>query len=169
MARELIAGFFEDETALLEAARAARARGLAIHDAYTPFAVHGLDEAMGLPRPILAKACFAFGLSGMLGAFGFQLWTAARDWTINVGGKTFTSIPALIPVTFEMTILAAAVGTFALFLLTARLWPGRASLPVDPSVTSDRFVLALEGRSDDARAMLDESGAIEIREIEAPR
>lgn len=169
MARELIAGFFEDEIALLEAARAARAGGLAIHDAYTPFAVHGLDEAMGLPRPILAKACFAFGLSGMLGAFGFQVWTAARDWTINVGGKTFTSIPALIPVTFEMTILAAAVGTFALFLLGSRLWPGRAAASIDPAVTSDRFVLALEDTGEAARAMLRDCGAIEIREIEAPR
>ena len=105
----------------------------------------------------------------MLGAFGFQVWTGARDWAINVGGKTFTSIPALIPVTFEVTILAAAVGTFALFLLGARLWTGRTAASIDPAVTSDRFVLALEGRGEAARALLRDSGAIEIRVIEAPR
>src|SRR5205823_1776972 len=69
-----LCGYFDDEAALLAAARAARAAGVAVADAYTPYAVHGLDEAMGLRRSRLPWVCFLAGLCGGALALSFELW-----------------------------------------------------------------------------------------------
>jgi hypothetical protein len=151
---------FTDEGALLAAVRAARAAGVAIEDAYTPYAVHGLDEAMGLRRSRLTWVCFAAGALGASGALGFQLWTSTVDWALNVGGKPFASYPAFIPITFELTVLSAALVSAAAFLFRSRLFPGRAAQPL-PRVTDDRFALVVAD-GDEARALLRAAGASEL-------
>jgi Protein of unknown function (DUF3341) len=155
-----VIAYFGDEAALLRATRALRAAGIAIEDAYTPYAVHGLDEAMGLPRSRLTWVCFAAGVFGASCALGFQLWTSVVSWPLNVGGKPFASVPAFIPVTFEFTVLCAALVSVAAFFIRSRLYPGRAAAPL-PRVTDDRFALVLsEGAT--ARRLLGSSGASEI-------
>lgn len=133
---------FADEGSLLAAVRAVRAAGLAIEDAYTPYAVHGLDEAMGLRRSRLTWVCFLAGLTGGSCALAFQLWTSTESWALNVGGKPFASIPAFVPVTFELTVLSAALVSAGAFLLRSRLYPGRRSASL-PRVTDDRFALVV--------------------------
>lgn len=139
---------FTDETALLKATRAVHAAGIAIEDAFTPYAVHGLEEAMGLRRSRLTWVCFAAGAMGAIMAMSFEVWTSAVSWPLNVGGKPFASIPAFIPVTFELTVLCAALVSAGAFLARSRLFPGRRAQPV-PRVTDDRFALAV---ADGARA-----------------
>lgn len=151
---------FADEGSLLAAVHAARAAGVAIDDAYTPYAVHGLDEAMGLRRSRLTWVCFAAGLTGAACALGFQLWTSTASWPLNVGGKPFASVPAFIPVTFELTVLSAALTSAATFLLRSRLFPGRQSVPL-PGVTDDRFALVVAD-GETARALLRAAGAREL-------
>lgn len=151
---------FADEQALLHATTAARKAGLQIADAFTPYAVHGLEDAMGLRRSRLTWVCFAAGLTGAACAMGFQLWTSASSWALNVGGKPFASIPAFIPVTFELTVLSAALASALFFFLRSRLYPGRVA--VTPSrATDDRFVLVVDD-SAAARRVLGGAGALEL-------
>ncbi|MBI2193406.1 MAG: DUF3341 domain-containing protein [Planctomycetes bacterium] len=167
---KLLVGVFEQETGLLAAARAAREQNLPVYDAYTPYAVHGLDAAMGLPRTRLPTVCFFCGLAGLAAALAFQLWTATSNWPMNVGGKPFHSLPALVPVSFETAVLLASLATVLAFFLRARLWPGRSPVSLANGVTDDRFVLALgPAVTFDPRAgeVLRQHGAVEIREIEA--
>lgn len=169
MARKVTLGVFADEDGILAATARAHADGHAIYDTYTPYPVHGLDEAMGLRPTRLGIVCFALGLGGLLSALGFQLWSMGWDWPMIIGGKSYTAFPALIPVTFEFTVLCACVGTFLVFLWRAKLWPGKQAAVLDPGASDDRFVLALEAVENEttmATEFLNREGAFEIRDVE---
>lgn len=169
MSRKGITGTFRSEEDLIAACRKAREEGFVIRDAYTPFAVHGLDEAMGLRPSRLGVVCFILGLLGLSLALGFQLWTSAWDWPLNIGGKSVSALPALIPVTFELTILFAAVGTVIAIFIVARLLPGRQPALPAPGITDDRFVLVLEasdGGLPRARKLLEEHRGEDVTESE---
>jgi hypothetical protein len=154
MSRPLIAGVFEREEDLLQAAAAAREAGLDTVDAFTPYAVHGLGRAMGLAPSRLPWACFFLGLLGAVAMLAFQFWATAVSWPVNVGGKPWNSWPAFVPVTFEMMVLCAGVGTVAVFLWIAGLRPGRPAAWSDLRVTDDRFALVVrEGGAFDAAAV----------------
>lgn len=144
MKPKLIVGVFDTPQRLVDAVKAARAEGLHVHDAYTPFPLHGLDHAMNLPPSPLSKYCLRFGLTGLTLTLGFQYWVSLYDWPMNIGGKSFNASPALLPIAFELTVLFAGIGSVISFLSMRKLWPGKA-----PDLTSfggldDRFVLALK-------------------------
>jgi Alternative complex III, ActD subunit len=171
-ATRALVGYFDDEAALLEAVRAARAAGLTIHDAYTPYAVHGLDEAMGLKPSRLPWVCLGAALAGLAAAWALQYYVAVVSWPLNVGGKPFFSWPAFLPVAFELTVLCAGLGTVAALLARAGLFPG-ARRVAPPKVTDDRFALALcreneRFDADGARQLLARAGALETRTEEVP-
>ncbi len=169
MPTRLVVGLYADEDALLAATRAAREQGFAIRDAYTPFPVHGLDEAMGLRPTRLGIVCFLLGMTGVTLAFTFQSWTFVSDWPLNVGGKDFWAAPALLPVTFEVGVLFAALGTVLALFIRTRLFPGRRPAVPLPEVSDDRFALALEAPDAGAgplRALLQAHHPVEVREIE---
>ncbi len=137
-------GVFEREDDILAAVRAARARGLKIVDVHGPYAIHGIDDAIGLSPSRIPWVVFALGLLGAGAKVWFEYWTTATDWPINVGGKPWNSLPAFVPVTFEVMVLFAALAAVVAFLIVCRLWPGkRHKLPV-PGVTDDRFAIVLE-------------------------
>lgn len=167
MSSGLLVAYFEDENGLLRAAREARAAGLKIHDAYTPYAVHGLDAAMGQRGSRLPWVTLLCGLTGMLLAFWFQRWTSAVSWPINVGGKPAHSFPAFIPVAFEFTVLLAALGTVAALFIRVGLRPRFGMPRVLPRVTNDRFALALCTDGEDfssaaATELCRQAGACEV-------
>jgi hypothetical protein len=157
-----LVGYFDDERRLVEATAAARAAGLEVSDAFIPYAVHGLDEAMGQRRSRLPWVCFLAGLTGGALALSFELWTSVASWPLNVGGKPFASIPAFIPVTFELTVLSAALASAGAFLFRSRLFPGRAAAPL-PRVTDDRFALVLAQDGARAREVLRAAGAVDVQ------
>jgi molybdopterin-containing oxidoreductase family membrane subunit len=134
---------FDREDDLLQATAAARKEGLNIVDAFAPHAVHGLDRAMGLRSSRLPWVCFVLGLLGAASILLFQYWTTAISWPLNVGGKPWNSLPAFIPVTFEVMVLCAGVGTVVAFIWSSGLRPGRRSALSDLRVTNDRFALAI--------------------------
>ncbi len=138
---------FGREADILGATAAARAHGLEVVDVYTPYAVHGLDKAMGLKQSKLTWACFAFALFGGLVALTFQYWTSAIDWRLNVGGKPFNSLPAFAPVFFELMVLFGGLGVVFTFFVVARLYPGKRGRAIVPGVTNDRFALVCEDRT----------------------
>ena len=144
MSRRTLLSFFDSEDDILGATRAVRRAGLKVLDAYTPYAVHGLDRAMGLTASKLPWISFVLGLSGAAFKVWFEFWTSASSWPINVGGKPWNSLPAFVPVTFEVMVLFAGVSTVFAFFFVCRLRPGKKAAIVDPAVTDDCFVLVIE-------------------------
>ncbi len=144
MAYRGILGVYARQEDVLAATTAARESGLKILDVYTPYAVHGLDEAMGLPPSRLPWVCFVLGLAGAGLKLWFEFWASAVSWPINVGGKPWNSLPAFVPITFEVMVLFAGISTVIAFIWVVGLRPWRRASLVHPAVTDDRFVLLLE-------------------------
>ena len=143
MPTELLAGVFATEEEIVAAADAARRQGLSIHDAYVPYPVHGLDHAMGLAPSALGATCFRFAMVGLSVALGFEYWASLISWPMNIGGKSFSASPALLPIAFELTVLFAALGTVATFFHIRRLSPLKKPTLAHLGGLDDRFVLAL--------------------------
>jgi hypothetical protein len=164
-----LVGIFNNPDPLREAAIALRDRKVKKWDAFTPFPVHGLDEAMGLKRSFLPWVTFAGGLFGASFGLLFQIWAAAVDWKLNVGGKPPVSLPAFIPITFECTILFAGLATAAAMIIACRL-PNATPLILDSSLTNDRmalFVAASDPVYDEKEfiQVMKKAGAHEVRVI----
>lgn len=148
MSTRLFVASFEREEDILSITTDVRRRGYVIRDVFTPYAVHGLDAAMGLKPSRLPIVCLGFGLLGAVAKLGFQIWTSAVSWPVNIGGKPLASVLAFVPVTFEITVLFAGLGTVGAFFLISRLWPSKTPAVLHHRATDDRFVLVLE--QDDA-------------------
>ncbi len=144
MSKRYLISAFETETDILSATRLARESGYKIIDVYTPYAVHGLDEAQGLKPSKLPWITFALGISGAIAKLWYQIWTSATSWPVNVGGKPFKSVPAFVPVTFEMMVLFGGVGTVLAFFFVSRLFPGKKTKVRLERATDNRFYLVLE-------------------------
>lgn len=144
MSKRYFVAVFEDEEHVKQAVRAAREHRYAVEDVHAPYAVHGLDEAMGLRPSRLSWACLAFAIFGASIGIWLQIWTSATDWPINVGGKPFNSMPAFVPVTFELAVLFAGLGSVATLFVRSRLFPGKTPTLPDPRVTDDQFALVIE-------------------------
>ncbi len=167
--RRFLLAVFESEADILAATEEMRLRGLRIADVYTPYAVHGLDKAMDLRPSRLPWVCFALGLAGATFKVWFEFWTSAADWPINVGGKPWNSLPAFVPVTFEVMVLFAALSTVAAFLLGRKLLPGKRAKLASPGVTDNEFTLVIEQtnapfRLDEVSAQLRSMGAAFVEE-----
>ena len=135
---------FSDPDALLSAVKALRAQGVRVVDTYSPFPVHGMDDALEWGHSKISYACGAFAALGLLSAAALQYWTSVIDYPLNVGGKPLNSIPAFIPVAFELTVLFAGLGTVATLFALAKLRP-RFQVPKQfKRVNDDRFVLLAE-------------------------
>jgi len=132
---------FEDATALVQAAARAHEAGYKRFDAYSPFPIEELHHAMGSPRSRLPLIVLIGGIAGCLGGFFLQYWAAAIAYPINVGGRPLNSWPAFIPVTFECTILVAALSA-VLGMLALNGLP----MPYHPVFNVDRFALASRSR-----------------------
>ena len=169
MSQFQLLGIFDDESGIIDAIKAVREQRLCIVEVYTPYAVHGLDRVLGLKRSRLSLVCLIAGALGAVLKLWFEIWTAAIDWPVDVGGKPWNSLPAFVPITFEVMVLFAGLGTVGAFLLVSRLRPGKQPKLIDPRVTNDRFALLIE-QTDAAfdvervRRLLESHGAVEVTE-----
>ena len=132
---------FHSPEALLRAAGRAHGEGFKRMDAYTPFPIEGLAEALGVHDRRMPLIVLLGGIAGCLGGFFLQYWLAAIDYPLNVGGRPLNSWPAFIPVTFEMTILFAALSAF-LGVLALNGLP----MPYHPVFNVEQFELASRNR-----------------------
>jgi len=151
---------FETPERLLEAANAARLRGYKAMDAYAPWPVEGLSEAIGFRRNRVALCCLLGGMTGGIGGYFMQWYAMAIDYPINIGGRPFNSIPSFIPITFELTILCAAISTIlGMLALNGLPRPHHPifNAPDFERATTDRFFLCIEARDPrfDAREVAD--------------
>jgi hypothetical protein len=167
--KSFLVATFGDADSLLRAVAPLQKACFRIHDAFSPFPVHGLDEALRLRRTRLPVVTLVAGLGGLALAIALQGYTNLVDWPLNVGGKPTNSALAFVPICFELTVLLGGLGTVAAFFLRARLYPGKQpSLPA-PRITDDAFALVLRRPEDEpevrrAWRLLQELGALEIEE-----
>lgn len=155
---DVLFGLYDDEETLLAAVKEANSRHLDIMEVFTPFPVHGLDPLLGLEESRLHQAGFVYGALGTLTAFGFMTWVFTRDWPIIFGGKPYWSVPAFIPITFELTVLFAAVGMVFTFYIISGLGPGAEPMRLHDRITDDKFCIAFNatgGSSDSVDKLRD--------------
>jgi hypothetical protein len=167
--KNYLVGIFNDEDVLLQAVSNIRGKGIKIEEVYSPFPVHGLDEALGYKRSRLPIAAFLFGMTGTATALLMQIWMLGFDWPMIIGGKNHVSLPPFIPVTFEMTVLFAAFGMVGTFLIVSDMKPYRWPKPFDLRSTDDKHVMAIDLGSnqlgkDEISAILKSTGAEEVNE-----
>jgi hypothetical protein len=172
--KRFFVGIFERDEDILGVTRASRALGYKIADVYAPYAVHGLEKAMGLAPSKLPWVCFLLGLTGAALKVWFEFWTSAVDWPINVGGKPWNSLPAFVPVTFEVMVLFAGVSTVLAFLAVSGLLPGKKATIASPGATDHQFVLVIEETDaafdlDEIRQLFREYRALHMEEREEKR
>ena len=131
---------------LREAAARLRAAGYERIELYSPFPVDGAEDVLGLRRPGLPALVLACGLAGAAAALWIQWFANAWDYPLNVGGRPLLSVPAWVPVTFEIGVLAAAFGAFFGLLALAglpRLWHPAFTAAGFESASVDGFWLAV--------------------------
>ena len=122
--KEVLFGLYSDEEDLLKALKVANEKHLDIMDVFTPFPVHGLDPLLGLSESRLHITGFVYGLIGTLTAFLGMTWIFTSDWPLIFGGKPYWSVPAFIPIVFELTVLFAAIGMTVTFYVVSGMGPG---------------------------------------------
>jgi hypothetical protein len=170
-----VVGEFENERQLIQAAKKSREAGIKHVEAYAPFPVEGLSEALGLKRNKVALLTLIGGLCGGLGGFGFEYWVNVISYPLNIGGRPLNSWPAFIPVTFELTVLGASLAAvFGMLALNGLPQPYHPLFNVErfsKHATTDRFYLCLEARRHhhfnvaDAARFLESVGAQHITEV----
>jgi hypothetical protein len=132
---------FEDANSLVEAARNAYEEGYRKMDAYSPFPIEALSEAIGFHQNRLPLIVLLGGIFGLVGGYALCYWVSVIEYPINVGGKPLHSWPSFIPVTFETTVLIAAL-TAVLGMLALNGLPE----PYHPVFNVRRFALASRDR-----------------------
>jgi mono/diheme cytochrome c family protein len=164
---------YDDQDQLIDAAKQVRDKGYERWDTYTPYPVHGIDPAMGIKRTKLPWIVLCAGVTGMTVAVGFQWWANGVDYQFITSGKPFWSLPANIPITFELTVLFSAITSFLSMLIMNGL--PKPSSPLDrvrrfARVTDDRFFLVIETadpKYDEAatRGLLEGTGASVVEAV----
>lgn len=172
-----VLGIFDTPNALMQAIPKARAARLGTVEAYTPYPIHGIDDALGLRKSPLGGMVLVMGVLGALVALGGQYWISAIDYPIITGGKSAGSWEAFIPIMFEVTVLFATftAGLGMLFLLNKLPFFGHPVLSSKSitGITRDRYALALEADDESfdsaaAAQVLRDAGAVEIEILPAP-
>ena len=177
---------FDDPTSLLAACNNAREAGYKKMDAFTPFPVHGIDPALGIKRSFLPFIVLSIALGAVVLGLGMQFYTNGGSkglptdqvwpfpgYQFLISGKPYFSLPANIPVTFEVIVLSSAFATFFGMWIINRL--PRLSNPLHrvsrfKRVTNDKFFLMLEAKDElfkqaESEAQLNQWGAVAIEEV----
>ena len=162
-------GIYEDEDVLLHAVEHVRHSGVKIHEVFTPFPIHGMEDAIGYKRSRISKAAFLFGLTGFICAHSMIYYMLNHDWPMDIGGKSTLPYPDFIPVSFEATVLFAAFGMVGTFLVVSNLLPGKKPQIFDIRSTDDKFVVAVNldentKSVDEISTLLRNEGASEVYE-----
>jgi hypothetical protein len=164
---------FDTATQLVDAARKVRDAGYRKTDAFSPFPLHEIDEALGIKRSILPYLIFAGGITGLLGGFGLQYFVHVIDWPLIVGGRPHLSIPAFVPPAYELTILLAAfVAVFGMLFLNGLPSPYHPvfNVPRFALATREKFFLVVEAADEkydyeETRKFMETLGAQEVFDV----
>lgn len=165
---------FERADALIAAARQAREAGYTRMDAYSPYPVEGLADALGFKGTMVPTIVLIGGIVGCIGGFLMQYWLSGSYYPINVGGRPLNSWPSFIPITFELTVLVAGLSAvLGMLALNGLPQPYHPVFNVErfALASRDRFFLAIESRDpkfdvETTRTFLEGLGAKEVSDVE---
>ena len=165
---------FPSADALIEAAHRVREAGFTKMDAYTPFPIEELSEALGHHHSPVPKIVLAGGLTGLLAGYGLEYWSSVIEYPMNIGGRPFHSWPAFIVPTFECTILGAALSAvIGMILINGLPQPYHPvfNVPRFALASRDRYFLVIEAtdakfHADATRRFLTGLNASEVSDIE---
>ena len=165
--KKFVVGSFEDEALLFGAVKKVRTAGYKLYEVFTPMPIHGLDKAMGLRDTSLHTAGFLYAITGTATALSGIGYVFTYDWPINYGGKPHFSLPAWIPIVFELTVLFSAVGMVLTFCYLCQMAPFVKKHHFSLRSTDDRFVMVIECTAKtneaEAKAFLSGIGAKEVK------
>lgn len=164
-----IAGIFLDEASAIKAATRVRESGFVKFEAITPYPVHGMEEACGIKRSPIPYVTFVAGCVGLLAGLALTYYTSVVDWAINVGGKPMFSLPAFVPILFELTILFAALASVGAFFYLCGL-PKVDPPIIDKDLSCHKFAIFIPendvGYSPDRiEKLMQELGAAEVKKV----
>ncbi len=169
-----VTGIFEKPDEIIHAAEKVAYEGYRNYDIHTPYPVHGMDKAMRLPPSTMGYFALVLGLTGAAVALFFMWITTAYEYPLVIGGKPFYSLPALIPITFEVSVLSATIGTVISMLFIFFKLPNNSHPLHDTKfmkqVSSDKFGVCIEAKdkffeTEKVKSFLLSLGAKEVEEI----
>ena len=169
---KFIHALYNDDDVLMSAVKAVKAEKHYIEEIYTPFPVHGLDEAMGLAPTRIAIAAFLYGCFGLAVATAMMNFIMIEDWPQNIGGKPSFSyienMPAFVPIMFELTVFFAAHLMVITFYLRSRMWPFKKAENPDLRTTDDHFLMEIpiQDNEKQLKTLLAKTGAVELHVVE---
>jgi hypothetical protein len=166
-ANNFLVGIYDDEDVLLDAVGKVKKSGVKIYECYTPFPVHGLDDAMGYNYSNLPIVGFLCGVTGTICALVMMIGMMGFDWPMDIGGRPYIPLPDFIPITFELTVLLCAFGMTISFFIVSNLNPWSTPRMFDPRSVDHKFVMAIDlaDNKQDAASIttiLKGSGATEV-------
>lgn len=168
MSNKVIHAIYNDDDVLMSAVKKVKAAHHHIEEIYTPFPVHGLDKAMGIPHTRIAIAAFIYGCIGLTVAATLMNYIMINDWPQDIGGKPsghfYTNMPSFVPIMFELTVFFGAHLMVITFYMRSRLWPFKEAENPDVRTTDDHFLMeiALHDNENELTALLKETGAVEV-------
>lgn len=134
------AAIFLTESSVVKAAAKMKEMGFKNFDAISPYPIHGMEEAHGIKRSWIPYVSFVAGLVGLSSGLALTWWTSVVDWPINIGGKPMFSLPAFIPIMFELTILFSALSSVVALFYVCGI--PRINPPIiDPDLTCNKFAI----------------------------
>lgn len=167
---KFLLGKYKDPESTSASVKELSQAGIKVYDVYSPFPIHGMEKLLGFKRSRLTVAAFFFGMTGTICAILMQVYMLVWDWPVDIGGKPNFQGPALVPITFELTVLFAAFGMVFTFLFVNKLFPWKNAVIFDERATDDTFVVAIDQSNikdrQKAESILAHHGAIEIAEQE---
>ncbi|HET56257.1 MAG TPA: DUF3341 domain-containing protein [Ignavibacteria bacterium] len=169
-----ITAIFNTPDEIIKAAEKTAENGYKKFDVNTPYPIHGMPNAMKLGRSKLGFAALVFGLSGILAALLMTFWMSAIDYPIIIGGKPYFAFPKYVPIIFEVTVLAASIGTVVTMLFFFFKFPNN-SHPLHDSdymkkVSTEKYGIYIQAddvlfNAEEIKKFLNELGAAEVGEI----
>ena len=168
MSNKTLQAIFDDDDVLLSAVKDLRDAEYHIEEIFTPFPVHGLEKAVGIPNTRIAIMAFIYGVIGLSFATWMMNYMMIADWPQNIGGKPSFSfaenMPAFVPIMFELTVFFAAHLMVITFYMRSKLWPFKKAENPDPRTTDDHFMIEI-AVSDDVIALEDLLKKAGVKEI----
>lgn len=169
-----LASLYNTPNEIMNAAATVAGKGYQKFDVFTPYPMHGMDDAMGLGPPKVGYVSFIFGLTGMILALVMMGWMSGVNYQNIIGGKPFFSLPPSIPITFEGTVLLTGIATVLGMLVLFNKLPAINSPLMDTEfmkeVTGEKYGVIIEATDDkfsesEVRNLYLSLGAYDVQEI----